>query len=94
MDLQTFIEQSLIEIARGIKAAGTELKAEGAIISPKNIMLADESYAAYGVLAKDNEAQNRRPVEAITFDVAVYASEDKETKGGIGILVGFVGLGS
>jgi len=33
-------------------------------------------------------------VHLIRFDVAVYAAEGKETKGGISIMVGTIGLGS
>jgi hypothetical protein len=35
-----------------------------------------------------------RVVQEIEFDVAVHATEGTETKGGIGIMVGAIGLGS
>ncbi len=86
MDLQTFIKQTLIEIARGIESAGKELKGSSAVVSPKNIVTAGENkFAVYGWKIGDDEKKtHRRPIEATNFDVAVYASEGTETKGGIG----------
>ena len=49
----------------------------------------------YGGLEEgDGTPSYNRIVESIEFDVAVTVSEGKETKGGIGILVGSIGLGS
>lgn len=56
MDLQTFIKQTLIEIARGIESAGKELKGSSAVVSPKNIATAGENkYAVYGWRIGDDE---------------------------------------
>jgi hypothetical protein len=49
MDLETFIKQTLVEIVRGIEAAGKELEGSSAVVSPKDIVPASENkFGVYG----------------------------------------------
>jgi hypothetical protein len=93
MDLETFIAQSLIQIANGVEKASDALKSTSTVINPKSVSGAHKGdMNVFGYL--DTQDQHLRTVQKIEFDVAVLASEGKETKGGIGIVVGSIGLGT
>ena len=95
MNLETFISESLTQIARGIEKADSNLTDSTAIVSPRRIKPMPKESGVYGGLEEgDGKPSYSRLVESIEFDVAVTVSEGKETKGGIGIMVGSVGLGS
>ena len=94
MQLSDFISETLIQIAKGIERANTELTDSAARVNPSNVFPTDATYnkTVYGHIQTDE--QLNPAVHLIQFDVAVYAAEGKETKGGIGIMVGTIGLGS
>lgn len=95
MDLQTFIRETLVQIARGIEEASEELKESGALINPENVANANQQGSVvYGQIVPKRDAIMRRHVHSVTFDVAVAASEGTGTKGGIGVVVGAIALGS
>jgi hypothetical protein len=84
MNLQQFISESLIQIARGVEQANQGLKDTSAKINPKSIATGGtKAEKIYGYLAEDAPDKFRKIVEAIDFDVAVYATEGTETKGGL-----------
>jgi hypothetical protein len=93
MNLQEFVTQALTQIAHGIRDADTELLKAGAIVNPRHVQGAGmDKSNVYGYIAPKKDYQ--RAVHSVEFDVAVTAAEGKETKGGIGIVVGVIGLGS
>lgn len=93
MNLQEFVSQALIQIAAGLKEADEELLKVGAIVNPRHVTGAGaDKDNVYGYVA--GERKYLRAVHSVEFDVAVTAVEGKETKGGIGIVVGTIGLGS
>jgi len=94
MNLQEFIRETLVQISHGITQANTELKGAGARVNPLNVHpYLHTSDKVYGRI--DNEAASHAPiVELVEFDVALAVTEGKETKGGIGIAVGTIGLGT
>ena len=95
MDLATFIKESLVQIARGIEGANEALADTSAKVNPRGIMPSPKGDTKfYGYLNENDPKKYLRVVQEIEFDVAVYASEGTETKGGIGIMVGAIGLGS
>lgn len=95
MDLATFIRESLVQIARGIDEANTALEGTTAKVNPRGIVPSPKGDTKfYGYLNESNEKEWRRVVQEIEFDVAVHATEGTETKGGIGIVVGVIALGS
>lgn len=95
MELKDFVASALTQIAKGIEIADNELKETSAIINPKNVNLNHSANAdGYGFLVSNPEKEKYRKVEKIDFDVAVTVSEGSESKGGIGIVVGAIGLGS
>ena len=95
MNLQQFVSETLIQIARGIEQANAGLTDSTAKVNPKGIATGGtHADKIYGYLAEDEPDTFRKVVESIEFDVAVYATEGTETKGGIGIMVGTIGLGS
>jgi hypothetical protein len=64
-------------------------------VSPRNVKpIAQNKFKAYGYLENHGTPSYMRVVDEIEFDVAVTATEGTETKGGIGIMVGSIGLGA
>ena len=95
MDLATFIRESLVQIARGIDEANSALTDTSANVNPRGIVPSPKGDTKfYGYLNEKESEKYLRVVQEIEFDVAVHASEGTETKGGIGIMVGAIGLGS
>lgn len=96
MNLQNFVTESIVQIVRGIEAASEALKDSTAVVSPKNVQPSDtERTHLFGYLIEpESHSTYRTAVQRIDFDVAVYAEEGTETKGGIGLMVGTIGLGS
>jgi len=96
MDLKDFIKETLIEIATALSEANAELSSIDAIINPKDVIVAtNDKSSIYGYLAKESENRdNRRPVHVVEFDVSVTATDKTGTKGGIGVMVAGIGLGS
>jgi hypothetical protein len=95
VNLQEFVAQTLIEIAAAVREADEELKASGAIVNPRSVIGAGQDKAnVYGYIEDRDQKKSLRAVHSVEFDVAVTAVEGKESKGGIGIVVGSIGLGS
>ena len=92
MDLSEFVQVSLVQIARGIEAANSELKTDtDALINPRNLAVNSGSGANYGYVTETTKYL--RIVELVEFDVALNVQEQNEKSGKFGISVGSVGLG-
>ena len=95
MELQDFIQNSLVQIARGIEKAAIELKDSKAIVNPRRVdtrTVKDDHI--YGYINTDPRKRFFKVVQKIDFDVAVTAEKSKETKGGMGISVGSITVGT
>lgn len=87
MNLQEFIKTALSEIVAGVADAQVEAKKHGAGVG---------SMQVYGHTkeAKVITDTNNRPITMVEFDIALSEASAKDTKGGIGVFLGTVGLGS
>ena len=88
MELEEFVKKSLVQIVSAVKNAQSEVEDSGGAINPTGLQfwpkqLTGEKFNSEGNITQD-----------VHFDVAVTAVEGKGTKGGIGVFVGAVGLGS
>lgn len=93
MELQEFISSTLVQIARGIESAASQLKGSKAIVNPRNVATSNnKNEHIYGYLNTQNKYH--KVVQRVDFDVAVTAEKGKETKSGIGISVGTIVVGS
>lgn len=87
MNLREFVSTSITEIMDGVAKAQEEAKKHKAMVNPRHI-----SKTATGVtLLGDSGPWS---IQVIEFDVAVTATESGGAKGGIGIFVGAVGVGT
>jgi hypothetical protein len=89
MELQEFIKESLIQIVEGVSEAQEEVRSKGAVINPTNLQFDSKQIPGTGNTEKDKNISR-----LIDFDIAVTTTEGSKTKGGIGIHVGMIGLGS
>lgn len=95
MQLSEFIKEVLVEIVTGIKEANKELESSDASINPSR--LTPENFSSNSGLigtVPDNYDPENRLVHIVKFDVAVNASQEKESKGGLGIVVASFALGA
>ena len=84
MKLKDFIAESLNEIIDGVIEAQKHYSANGGVINSPDVIGPSVGTDRHtGVVA-----------QLVDFDVAVTAAEETETKGGIGVFVGPIGLGS
>lgn len=94
MDLQTFITETLVQIANGISEANVLLANVHAVANPRNVSPTGEAGGTvYGHIVPDELGQMRRVVQSVNFDVAISVAEGSGTKGGIGVVVGAIALG-
>lgn len=87
MNLQEFIKTALTDIVAGVAEASVTAQDYGGYVG---------SMILYGHL-KENKIltdENSRPVATVEFDIALAEANSKDTKGGIGVYLGAVGLGS
>ena len=88
MELKIFITETLTQIIGGVKEAQSHAAKYGAEVNPPVFSKPD----------KFDRLQHKdiwsSLIQEVNFDVAVTASEGTETKGGIGVFVGVIGLGS
>jgi hypothetical protein len=88
MELQQFITDALVEIVEGVKNAQKNLQGNGEINpSPIGSASSFESKSSF-------ITHGRKIGTFVDFDIAVTATEGTGTKGGIGVFVGSIGLGS
>jgi hypothetical protein len=93
MQLHEFITETLTQIAEGVSNANEKLKGSSAVVNPRHINYnTNENIRAYGWLS--NEKERLRAVHLVDFDVVVTATEGKENKGGLGVAIGNIGLGT
>ena len=90
MELKDFVKRTIVQIVEGVKAAQEATKEAGAEVNPEGLRY---------ISTEDNKEGRRYSdlgyfTEDIQFDVAIAASEGTETKGGIGVFMGPVLLGS
>ncbi|TAL75011.1 MAG: hypothetical protein EPN56_00795 [Rhodanobacter sp.] len=87
MNLQDFIRTALTDIVVGVAEASSSANGHGASIG---------SMKLYG-WTKENKIltdEGGHPVATVEFDIALTEANSKDTKGGIGVYLGAVGLGS
>ena len=87
MNLQEFIKTALTEIIAGVAEASQTAQEHGGSVG---------SMKLYGWV-KENKVltnDNGLPVATVEFDIALAELNSKDTKGGIGVYLGAVGLGS
>ena len=93
MQLYEFITETLTQIVTGIDNANERLAESDAVVNPRHINYNENpEVRTYGWLSR--EPDKLPAVHLIDFDVSVTATEGKENKGGIGVSVGNIGLGT
>lgn len=93
MELKEFIKESLVQINLAIEESNKELKNSTAIINPSNIQVNTDGSQAFGRESSKLIHKNKRVVQKIDFDVAVYAQDDKTASGGAKISIASIGIG-
>jgi hypothetical protein len=88
MKLEDFVTETIKQIINGVKVAQEYAVGVQAKVNPRFRAFGDKS------IAKWVDSDQGLAVQEIEFDVAISAVEGTETKGGIGIFIGPVGLGS
>ena len=89
MKLQDFVSETLTQIVNGVRDAQENAAKVGGQVNPDG----------YQVPFKHLQGQrwnkeNGDTIDEVHFDVAITTEEGAETKGGIGVFVGAIGLGS
>jgi hypothetical protein len=87
--LEDFVSETLKEIVNGVAAAQLHAATKKARVSPAGL-----SFRTDQGVVKLWDRETGQIAQEVHFDVAVTATEGTETKGGIGIFVGALGLGS
>lgn len=89
MKLQEFISQTLLQIVEGVADAQKTIQGGGEI-NPHYWQAQRGDIAKLKIL----ESNNGKWIHLVDFDVAVTVVESTETKGGVGMVVGPIALGS
>jgi len=89
MELKEFVSESIKQIVAGIFEAQGACKMSRARVNPSKLNLDLDNLQGEVV-----DLDSGMLLSSIEFDVAVTTEEGKEAKGGIGVFVGTVGIGS
>ena len=89
MELEEFISVTLNQIISGVKAS-KDVEENKDLISPQVFDRSDHAPKGKYFISQINH----KPVQMVSFDVAVTTEEGKERKEGIGVMVLGIGLGS
>jgi hypothetical protein len=88
MQLKDFVSESIKQIIDGVSDAMEHAASKGGRVNPaRQIVNSNNASSRF-------DRASGVSIETIEFDVAVTVSEGTQTKGGIGVFTGFVGLGS
>jgi len=90
MELKEFVAESLKQLVDGVVTAQEYAKDKGASINPQGLKYGFKS----GVLEVADDSVYTRIPQPIEFDIAITVSEGGETKAGIGVFAGALGLGT
>jgi len=86
--LEDFVSETLHQILNGVIKAQEYAKELGGEVNPSSARFrTDQGMQLY-------DKRDGSLIERVDFDIAVTTTEGTETKGGVGIFVGPVGLGS
>ncbi len=95
MDLSEFVKETVVQIARGIEAANSELSSMDAMINPLNVNAYSantQAYARTSCITAAEAPEGSRVVEKVTFDVAVTVQESDTKEGGGKLSIASFGL--
>lgn len=87
MDIQQFIAGAITQIVAGVADARLAVEKYGASAGSDPVY----GYVKSNKVMKDGEG---RQVTLVDFDVALTSADSTGTKGGIGVFLGSVGVGS
>jgi hypothetical protein len=93
MELKDFVNQTLVQLVRGVEQAQKELADSKAKINPQ----VEEVFGGTqtgGANQGFGWAKGGDLVSMVQFDVLVTAQEGQGTKGGVGVVAGIFALGS
>lgn len=85
MNLEDFIKTALTEIVSGVASAKSEIQKHGGNTG---------SISMFGDTKGVRTDKNGRQIQIVEFDIALAEASGTDTKGGIGVFLGTVGLGS
>lgn len=93
MQLKEFVAQTLIQISEGVAEAQQKTAESVGIVNPKikNLFVRSQSGGTNLALGWTHAGDL---ISMVSFDVAVTATDGTGTKGGIGIVIGAVAIGS
>lgn len=84
--LEDFVADTLIQIVAGIEKAQVATKSSRGVIVPHG--------GGISGIANMGTTYGGDTVDIVQFDVAVVSTDSKETKGGVGVFVAPIALGS
>ncbi len=91
MELKEFISQTLIEIVQGVRSAQVNVRSMGASVSPRMKLIKKANPSWIGL---SNEPFGwDAPVLPVEFDIALTLTKGNDSKLGIGVFAGAIGLG-
>ncbi len=91
MQLRDFIAQTLTQIVEGVQEAQRLAKDKGALVNPAGTHLPTRSGDPPPVVTQFG---SNRFGQLIEFDVVLTTSESEQTKGGAGVFVAAIAIGS
>ena len=88
MELKEFIRETLVQLIEGVKEAEVMVGEDNGQINPVPWHIGNE------LKNKNMITETDRLIHMVDFDIAVTATEGSGIKGGVGIFVGGVGIGT
>ncbi len=83
MDLKTFVEETLCQIAEGIQGAQKRLEGTGAIINPYYVVRSNGKER----LVDPAQGFEQKDLQTVSFDIALSATKGGKAGGGFAVTV-------
>jgi hypothetical protein len=88
MELRDFVKEALVQIIEGVRDAQDVIKKPGGKINPIQQYFGEEKHSN---TIRDEGGQ---VIHMVEFDVAITVKEDAAAKGGVGLVVGPIAIGT
>lgn len=88
MELKEFIRETLVQLIEGVKEAKAMVGEDNGQINPKPWHIGNE------LKNKNMTTVTEQLIHIVDFDISITATEGSGIKGGVGIFVGGVGIGT
>lgn len=97
MELKDFVKETIVQIAKGIEEASTELSDSDVMVNPIYVTMHSENAQSYGRTTTHTDADEEahsRVIQKLEFDIAVSVESGQQGSVGAKLSIASIGIGA